>query len=280
MKEIKFTTHCEPVLSFLDKEFKTKYEERIGNNTGYVQKINGDVKHLAVCPRCNNPVTILGIYKKIDTAPHARHAKGINIPYVTQYNEYRYLNCPYHRKHADYVKEYVPETEEKERQELYRIAREHFDKAIYLLQKKTGIRITHKMAEELAENYARMRAYNYIDATMYNIPWYLLYSHHGFPIYHMLVRKDTVLYRNLKRLGMELRNSRLKEYVYVEEKDGSILIATNYRYVVNAEDELHEWLDFSVVRPVDSSYFGNLVYYKDWNKRQDLLDIAGKYMDS
>lgn len=76
MKEIIFTTNHEPVLSFADKDFKTKYEERVGNN----------------------PVAILGIYKKIDVAPHARHAKGINIPNVVQYNEYKFQNCPYHKK--------------------------------------------------------------------------------------------------------------------------------------------------------------------------------------
>ena len=64
MKEIKFTTNYEAVLSFSDKDFKRKYEERIGNNSNYTQAIGGDVKHLAICPRCNNPVVILGIYKK------------------------------------------------------------------------------------------------------------------------------------------------------------------------------------------------------------------------
>ena len=88
------------------------------------------------------------------------------------------------------MKEYVPETEEPERQKLYQITKKHFDKAIYLLQKGTGIYITLSMAEELAENYVAERAYNYIDATVYNIPWYLLYSlMGGFPLYHMLIKK-------------------------------------------------------------------------------------------
>ena len=39
MREIKFTTNYEPVLSFSDQDFKTKYEERVGNNPGYVQKV-------------------------------------------------------------------------------------------------------------------------------------------------------------------------------------------------------------------------------------------------
>lgn len=298
MREIKFTTNYEPVLSFSDQNFKTKYEERVGNNPGYVQKVRGETKHLALCPRCNNPVAILGIYKKINVAPHARHAKEVNIPNVAQYDEYKFQNCPYHNKRADYIKEYVDETEELQRQDLYKIAKEHYDKAIYLLQKETGIYITLAMAETLAENYVIMRAYNYIDATVYNIPWYLIYSFHGFPLYHMIIRKNSTLYKHLLQQGFVLKNSKIKEHIYVADNKGCLLTATNYRYVVDKNDNLNEWLDFSILRPddkvtdtllyvamdrfsikVDSYYFGNLINYSDWNPRQKVLHIAERYMN-
>ena len=298
MREIKFTTSYESVLSFADRIFKIKYEERIGNNPCYTQSVGGEIKHLALCPRCDNPVVILGIYKKIDVSPHARHAKGVNIPNVVQYGEYRFQNCPYHKKRANYIKEYVPETEEPQRWELYGIAKDHFDKAIYMLQKGTGIYITHEMAEALAENYVIMRAYNYIDATMYNIPWYLIYSFPGFPLYHMVVRKDTALCRHLKKLGFVLRDSKIKGHVYVGSNEGQLVKATNYRYSVDKDEKLNEWVDFSIIRPddtvtdtllyvpmdrfsisVDSYYFGNLIRYSGWKPRQDLLDIAKKCME-
>ena len=298
MREIKFTTNYEPVLSFSDQDFKTKYEERVGNNPGYVQKVRGETKHLALCPRCNNPVAILGIYKKINVSPHARHAKEVNIPNVAQYDEYKFQNCPYHNKRADYIKEYVDETEELQRQDLYKIAKEHYDKAIYLLQKETGIYITLAMAETLAENYVIMRAYNYIDATVYNIPWYLIYSFHGFPLYHMIIRKNSTLYKHLLQQGFVLKNSKIKEHIYVADNKGCLLTATNYRYVVDKNDNLNEWLDFSILRPddkvtdtllyvamdrfsikVDSYYFGNLINYSDWNPRQKVLHIAERYMN-
>lgn len=298
MKEIKFTTNYEQALSFYDKDFKTKYEERVGNNPSYIQTIDGETKHLALCPRCDNPVAILGIYKKIDVAPHARHAKGVNIPNVVQYDEYKFQNCPYYQKNANYIKEYVPETEEPQRRELYKIAKEHYDKAIYLLQEETGIYITLKMAEALAENYVKMRAYNYIDATIYNIPWYLIYSFNGFPLYHMIIRKNTTLCRHLLRLGFDLKDSKVKRHVYVENNEGYLLTATNYRYVVDENDNLNEWLAFSIIRPdatvtdtllytpvdrfsvsVDSYHFGNLVNYQNWNSQQNMLDIAKRYMN-
>ena len=299
MKEIKFTTNYEPTLSFNDKDFKTKYEERIGNNLGYIQLVHGEKKHLAICPRCNNPVAILGIYKAIDVAPHARHAKGINIPGVAQYNEYKFLNCPYHQKRANYIMKYVPEMEKPQRQELYRIAKEHYDKVIYLLQKETGIYVTLKMAEDFAKNYVDMQAYNYIDATIYNIPWYLIYSFTALPLYHMIIKKNTTLYKHLMGLGFALKASKIKGYVCVQNSEDYLLTATNYRYVVDKDDNLNEWLDFSITRlddtvldtrlyvlvdrfsvRVDSYYFGNLISYQNWNSRQNILDIAKRCMNS
>ena len=70
---------------------------------------------------------------------------------------------------------------------------------------------------------------------------------------------------------------------YVENGNGYVLTATNYRYVVDKNDNLNEWLDFSIIRPddtvtdtllyvpvdrfsvsVDSYYFGNLINYQNW----------------
>ena len=167
-----------------------------------------------------------------------------------------------------------------------------------MLQEETGIYITLTMAETLAENYVIMRAYNYIDATIYNIPWYLIYSFTGFPLYHMIIRKNTTLYRHLLQHGFVLKDSKVKGHVYVENSEGYLLTATNYRYVVDENDNLNEWLDFSIIRPdatvtdtllyvpvdrfsvsVDSYHFGNLINYQNWNPRQNMLDIAKRYMN-
>lgn len=167
-----------------------------------------------------------------------------------------------------------------------------------MLQKETGIYVTLRMAEALAENYAIMRAYNYIDATIYNIPWFLIYSYNGFPLYHMIIRKNTTLYRHLRQLGLDLKDSKVKGHAYVENGEGYVLTATNYRYVVDGNDNLNEWLDFSIIRPddtvtdtllyvpvdrfsvsVDSYHFGNLINYQNWKPRQNVLDIAKRYMN-
>ena len=98
-------------------------------------------------------------------------------------------------------------------------------------------------------------------------------------------------------IGLRLSDSKVKGHVYVEDNAGYLLTATNYRYVVDEDDNLNEWLDFSIIRPdntvtdtllyvpvdrfsvsVDSYHFGNLVNYSGWHARKSILDIANKYM--
>ncbi len=114
----------------------------------------------------------------------------------------------------------------------------------------------------------------------------------------MIIRKNSTLYKHLLQQGFVLKNSKIKKHIYVADNKGCLLTATNYRYVVDKNDNLNEWLDFSILRPddkvtdtllsvamnrfsikVDSYYFGNLINYSDWNPRQKVLHIAERYMN-
>lgn len=114
----------------------------------------------------------------------------------------------------------------------------------------------------------------------------------------MIIRKNSTLYKHLLQQGFVLKNSKIKKHIYVSDNKGCLLTATNYRYVVDKNDNLNEWLDFSILRPddkvtdtllsvamdrfsikVDSYYFGNLINYSDWNPRQKVLHIAERYMN-
>ena len=114
----------------------------------------------------------------------------------------------------------------------------------------------------------------------------------------MIIRKNSTLYKHLLQQGFVLKNSKIKKHIYVADNKGCLLTATNYRYVVDKNDNLNEWLDFPILRPddkvtdtllsvamdrfsikVDSYYFGNLINYSDWNPRQKVLHIAERYMN-
>lgn len=204
---------------------------------------------------------------------------------------------PYHVKNANYVKEYVPQEEVNQRQDLYRLAMEHYDKVIYILGKEIGIHIGKELAELLAENYSQRRAYNYIDANMYNIPWYMIYSYSGFNLHQMIVDKKSILYRKLVENGFGFKKSKIKNHMLVNDSNGHLLIATNYRYHVDSDERINEYIDFSIVKPdenepdvqlynlvtrfsikIDSYYFENLINYGKWTENQSILQIAREYM--
>ena len=297
MIEIKFTTNYEIPLSFEDENFKGKYEEKVGNNPLYRQIKNGETRRLALCPRCDNPVVILGVYKKIKERPHARHEKELSIEGISEYNEYKYLRCPYHKKNSNYTKEYVPQGETPKRKELYEIARKNFDKAIYLLGEATGIYYNLDMIRKLAINYVTERAYNYIDATIDNIPWFILYSYKGFPLQHMLVRKDSALYRKMREIGIPTKKSRKEGYVYVEESKGYVIKMTNYTYNVDKEYRINEKAHFAILEPdedinetvlykakgrykikVDTNHYMNLLKYSKWKTNEKVMEIVKETM--
>lgn len=117
-------------------------------------------------------------------------------------------------------------------------------------------------------------------------------------MHYMIVRKGTTLFRALKSLGFEMVDSNIKDHVCIIDHEGYVLRATDYRYSVDDDDNLNEHLLFSILKPdsnlpdvllfnmvkrvsvkVDSSYFGNLVEYKDWKTNPKMLEIAAKYMN-
>lgn len=73
----------------------------------------------------------------------------------------------------------------------------------------------------------------------------------------MIIRKNSTLYKHLLQQGFVLKNSKIKKHIYVADNKGCLLTATNYRYVVDKNDNLNEWLDFSILRPDDKMTFLN-----------------------
>ena len=43
---------------------KEEFEKATKRKYPYYQVVGGKYKHFALCPRCQNPVTIVGFYKK------------------------------------------------------------------------------------------------------------------------------------------------------------------------------------------------------------------------
>ena len=114
-------------------------EENFTNKTKkqfpYVMKENGKNVYKAICPACDNPIRIVGLYKReedVKRKPYGRHTPS-DLPGLTVYNEEDYLNCPYHNPNQsnDGAKR---RPGDKKSSWIYDLMKEHFDLIISILE--------------------------------------------------------------------------------------------------------------------------------------------------
>lgn len=86
MKMKKFKLHTG--ISEIYRISTETYEKAVANNPNYIHTGRDNVKrYFAVCPACDNPIQLIGLYKKLENTDR---------PYGRQkHNEQAYRFCPY-----------------------------------------------------------------------------------------------------------------------------------------------------------------------------------------
>ena len=188
-----------------------------------IESEDGVKRRYAVCPACDNPVQIIGYIDETVQSEtgsqnvirnmrlYGKHIK-MNMP-VARYNERAYRFCPYASKSPR-----VNKTSKKDGITAYEInlcnaLKNCYDLAIYVLQQDTGIYISQKNAENLIKSYMDHEGYMYYWATLYNLPWMLLYFADPMPCFGMRVRRESPLWKYLHwRKDVSLTESHRQEY--------------------------------------------------------------------
>ena len=210
---------------------------------------DGIPRDFGVCPACNNPIQLIGLYKKLENTDHP-YGKHYNRSLsFAPYNEAAYHFCPYSSNSREVKKESRKKELTDYERNIYNAVREYFDLAVYIIQQDTGIYIGERMARRILEDYISEEGHMYYWATLYNIPWMLLYFLRPRPCYGLEVRTGSPLEVFLSsRKDVRLTQGRHKEYVKVDKvnkflnlKFVSIL---HKRQVI--EDEVKETLHFNV----------------------------------
>ena len=194
MKRFKIRTgKCEP-----HDITRENFERYTRKEKGKYVQIGKDLEQrcFAVCPACDNPIQLIGLYKGDKT--YGKHYCR-SVANIAEHNEQAYRLCPYASNN------YSPPNKEDRKAEMtefeleiYNIVREHFDQIIYLLKKETGLYIDASFARSILRNYYAARGWMYNWATLYNIPWMLLYLYSGFDVFGMLVSKESSLHKFLQ----------------------------------------------------------------------------------
>lgn len=130
------------------------------------QEKNGSTHYFAVCPACDNPIQIIGLYAKTDSTPgiYGRHYnRDTNI---AKHNEQMYRFCPYAtHKYTVNKDSKKPELTEFEKNVYYTL-RENFDIAVKIIEQDTGLYITDNLARLMLEDFISCEGHMYYWATL------------------------------------------------------------------------------------------------------------------
>lgn len=245
MKKFKLHKGVAPVYP-IDRDVYENLVQRDGKYS-YRGK-DGITRSFAVCPACDNPIQLIGLYKDLKNTdrPYGKHYNR-NTP-IAEYNEQAYRFCPY-ASHSYHVKKETKKEEVTDFEvNICNAARDYFDLAAYVIEKETGIHVTKTMARRMLSDYWASDGYMYYWATLYNIPWMLLYFFRSTPCFGLLIRKGSPIYGYLSgRKDIRLEQSVKENYVIV--KNNGSFLDLNFVFILHKrkviDDEVKETIQLS-----------------------------------
>lgn len=260
MKRFKTMTGLNSVYDLTEKNYSMVTKQKYP----YVEiGENGEKRRYAVCPACDNPIQIIRksepgsvlkaegefIYTGV-REPYSLYGKHIkkDMP-MARYNERSYRFCPYASKSIQVKKTMKKEGMTAYEQDIYKAVMEYFDLAVYVIQQDTGIHVSKKIAENILRRYIKQEGYMYYWATLYNIPWMMLYYADPIPCYGLCVKRNTELWKYLHwRKDVAMTASRISGYDLVGNNKKFlnlyVTLQDHKRYVV--EDEVKETIVLAV----------------------------------
>lgn len=272
---------------------KTLFEKKTQKQAPFYQKSerqNHETCQFAICPECNNPVQIIGLYKKLEHTdkPYARHYE---IPIgLGKYNKENYEYCPYKANRKPFTKDSRKGEIDEIAQDIIRKMIYYFDKIVYLLQKKIGIYISTTLAKDMLNDFFDARAYLYRGASLKNVPLLLPYFSSNKTIIGRFVLDETLISALKQIPELDIKNNKIKSNKYIK------LGFYFFDHKTKIEDHhLTESLIFSISKGeineaktiyqkkivFDNLHFEKLINYKEYKlsekqilKNKELLNIA------
>lgn len=154
--------------------FETKTEKKFPYYR--LREKTDDVSQFAVCPACNNPIQIIGLYIKLahTNSPYGRHY-STSIPQLVEYHQENYDFCPLRKDRKPYSYEARKSELDQSAINIVHILVNHFDKVIYFIRKHIGIFISDALAKSMLRYYFTSKGYLYPGATLLNVPLMFAY---------------------------------------------------------------------------------------------------------
>lgn len=192
MKYCKLKTGTDDAFIIEKSAFETKTKQ---DYPYYTAGEHNEQRQFAVCPACDNPIQIIGLYKKLKNTdkPYGKHYMG-DVKGLAYYNEQAYRYCPYSNNkitvNANSRKEKLTELEKS----IYYSLRNNFDRVVYILSKELDIWITPSAARKMLSTFVKGQGWLYPWATLTNIPFVFAHLTWNKSLFAQPILKGTDLY--------------------------------------------------------------------------------------
>lgn len=155
---------------------KSLYEQAVGKDDRYFMKrADGERSCFAICPACNNPVQIIGLYKQNTHTelPFAKHYLG-DLK-IAKYFQENYDYCPYKAKRKQYNKSTLRNENNPLTYLIVKKLVQNFGKVVYIVSNWIGINISQNLAKEMLNDYFSGKGHLYVGSSLVNIPLMFAY---------------------------------------------------------------------------------------------------------
>ncbi|MBK1674733.1 hypothetical protein CKO35_15825 [Ectothiorhodospira shaposhnikovii] len=172
---------------------KTQFEaDTLCKPPWYQFNRQGKKVQFAVCPACDNPIQIIGLYHLPPRVnrPFGRHLAtgGEDLaPHDPEARE----NCPFFKPRPH------QKTDRKQRLDglplkILQTLMTQFDRVVYLIQKETGLVFSTAMLRKMLDTYRAEKGYLYTGATLTNIPWVFAYMTDSQPLFMQKITSEAL----------------------------------------------------------------------------------------
>lgn len=198
----------EPKSIEIKKISKENFEQDTGKLTPYYQE--GKNSQYAVCPVCDNPINIIGLYNpNAKTKPYGKHYPG-NIDKLAIYNRYKYETCPYASCVWEDKTKRIKSNIDDIAKDIIEFMQENFDSVIRLLRQITGIIFNDKMIEKMIQHFLSTKGYAYCNAYVMNSAWMFGYMQWRVNFFGMVIDNNHQIYNVLiNHPNVKIENNRI-----------------------------------------------------------------------
>jgi hypothetical protein len=152
---------------------KENVEQLTYRRSPWLQDYDGKKSWFAVCPGCDNPIEIVGLYsdKRLPYGKHFIPQSSLEHKLNGVVDELAKDFCSYYSRRKPYDGNYKRHLSSPLAKAIFETLIEQFDRVIYILEKTIGIKISVNLATQMLKDYKTSYSWLYPSSTLDNIPW-------------------------------------------------------------------------------------------------------------